>query len=264
MRQCHITLGMQPRCCGGDEVAGVRGPGEDTANAQAAGQGRKALSDRRLRCSGVDRAPSCLWTRPRGGCAAAAQVPTGLWQTLPSQWPHLHVLPSGEWQASDCRCFAKREALQRQAGGLKAVDWRSSLCTGVILSCEVHTAADAGGCGGLRSRGADIDAEELTGNSPLHLAASSGHLTLLSTLLQAPTLFLPLPLAARPRPRPIKSQDVSQATDPVLVQRCAAKRHPTEWLSQVAAAIVVACRMLSEEGPSGRGRSLCRCRRRQT
>lgn len=109
----------------------------------------------------------------------------------------------------------------------------------MVLSCEVHTAADAGGCGGLRSRGADIDAEELTGNSPLHLAASSGHLTLLSTLLQAHTLFPPLPLAARPRPRPIKSQDVPQATDPVLVQRSAAKRHPTtEWLSQVAAAIV--------------------------
>eukprot|EP00208_Stichococcus_sp_RCC1054_P003344 CAMPEP_0206141024 /NCGR_PEP_ID=MMETSP1473-20131121/11561_1 /ASSEMBLY_ACC=CAM_ASM_001109 /TAXON_ID=1461547 /ORGANISM="Stichococcus sp, Strain RCC1054" /LENGTH=231 /DNA_ID=CAMNT_0053535419 /DNA_START=189 /DNA_END=880 /DNA_ORIENTATION=+ len=36
----------------------------------------------------------------------------------------------------------------------------------------------------LLSRGADIDAEDLAGNSPLHLAASSGHLTLLSTLLQ--------------------------------------------------------------------------------
>lgn len=35
-------------------------------------------------------------------------------------------VPSGEWPASDCRCFAKREALQRQAGGLKAVHWRSS------------------------------------------------------------------------------------------------------------------------------------------
>ena len=36
-------------------------------------------------------------------------------------------------------------------------------------------------------RGADIDAEDMAGNSPAHLAAARGHMLLLSALLQVCT-----------------------------------------------------------------------------
>jgi ankyrin repeat protein len=52
--------------------------------------------------------------------------------------------------------------------------------------------------------GADIDAEDLAGNSPAHMAAAQGHLPLLSALLQVLRTCKPDALRAYCQMRPLE------------------------------------------------------------